>query len=272
MAYGGNRDFGFGVSPANIGVDSNGKVKISNSVIASSVGDHGIFVELNGTIDEFSQNTFLNNNEFPITLPITTAGVLDAASTFTGNGDNSVQIFSSTLTNGSDPQTLPALANDVPYYVSGRLDIDNDLTILPGATFEFNQDVRIEVSGGDGSIEAEGTADSVITFTARDQSDGWLGIVFFTNTTANKLIHTDISYGGRGDFGFGVDAANVGVDSNGKVAIANSSISNSEALGIFVENNGELTDGAGTDLTTNQEVVDAENTFSDNTLGDTNLP
>ncbi|MGD1891198.1 MAG: PKD domain-containing protein [Cyclobacteriaceae bacterium] len=272
VAYGGNRDFGFGVSPANIGVDSNGEVKISNSVIANSVGDHGIFVELNGTIDEFSQNTFLNNNEFPITLPITTAGVLDAASTFTGNGDNSVQIFSSTLTNGSDPQTLPALANDVPYYVSGRLDIDNDLTILPGATFEFNQDVRIEVSGGDGSINAEGTADSVITFTARDQSDGWLGMVFFTNTTANKLIHTDISYGGRGDFGFGVDAANVGVDANGKVAIANSSISNSEAFGIFVENNGELTDGAGTDLTTNQEVVDAENTFSDNTSGDTNLP
>lgn len=271
IAYGGNRNFGFGISPANIGIDNTGKVKISNSVVANSVGDHGIFVENGGIIEELSQNTFTNNDEFPITLPISTAGALDAASTFTGNGDNSVQIYTSTLTASNDPQTLPALAGDVPYYISGRLDIDNDLTILPGATFEFNSDVRIEVSGSDGSIEAVGTADDRITFTARNQSDGWLGIVFFTNTTDNKLIYADISYGGRGSFGFGVDAANIGVDNTGKLAIANSSITNSEALGIFVETNGELTDGAGTDLTTNQEVIDANNTFSDN-AGETNLP
>ena len=271
ISYGGNKDFSFGISSANIGVDNTGQVKVKNSVISHSVGDYGIFVENNGEISEFSQNSFSSNSEFPIGLSINIAGALDAATTFTGNGDNSVEIYASTLSTANDPQTLAAFADNTPYYVSGRLDIDNDLEIKPGATFEFNKDVRIEVSGSEGSFEAVGTADSVITFAARDQSDGWLGIVFFTNTTANKLIYTNISYGGRSGFSFGVDAANVGVDNSGKVAIANSTITNSQAFGVFVENNGEVTDGAGTQLTTNQEVIDAGNTLTDNASGETNL-
>ncbi len=272
LSYGGNRDFSYGVRPANIGVESAGEIKITNSRITNSLGDYGIYIEVNGAIANFSQNAFSNNDGFPIGLPIHTAGVLDAATTFSGNGDNSVEIFTSTLASTiHDPQTLPAFADGTPYYISGRLDIDNELTIKPGATLEFNKDVRVEVSGSDGSLDAVGTADSIITFTARDQSDGWLGIVFFSKTTANKLIYTDISYGGRGSFSYGVDAANVGIEAAGKAAVANSTISNSLGHGIFVENNGELTDGAGTDLTTNQQVIDAGNTFVGNASGETNL-
>jgi len=272
ISYGGNRDFGFGVRSANIGLEGGAEIKIKNSTISNSVGDYGIFVETGGVIDEFSQNTFLNNDALPLGLPIATAGVLDAASEFSGNTDNSVEIFQSTLGSGDDPQTLPAFADETPYYVSGRIDIDNDLIIKAGATFEFNRDVRIEVSGTDGSITAVGTMDSTITFTARDQSDGWLGIVFFTNTTANQLDYVTVSYGGRGGFGFGVEASNVGIENGAKVAISNSTITNSSAYGIFVESTGEITDAMGTQLTTTQEVIDAGNTFSDNASGETNLP
>lgn len=272
VSYGGNTNFGSGVQPANVGIDFSGEAKITNSVISNSVGGYGVYLENGGVLAEFGSNAFLNNDGFPIGLPINTTGVLDAASTFNGNGDNSVEIFGSTLASGDDPQTLPAFADGTPYYISGKLDIDNDLEIKPGATFEFNQDVRIEVSGSEGSLEAVGTADSVITFTARDQSDGWLGIVFFTNTTANKLIYTDISYAGRGSFGSGVNAANVGIDFSGKAAIENSTIANSAGHGVYLENGGEITNAAGTQLTTNQEVIDAGNTFTDNASGETNLP
>ncbi|MDF9795927.1 hypothetical protein OKW21_001190 [Catalinimonas alkaloidigena] len=272
ISYGGNRNFGFGVESANIGVEGNGEIKITNSTISNSVSDYGIFVEKGGVIDQFSLNTFTDNGGFPIALPIATAGVLDHQSTFSGNGDNSVEIFGSTLTSGDAPQTLPAFADETPYYVSGKLDIDNDLIIKPGATLEFNQDVRVEVSGSDGSLEAVGTADSVITFTARDQADGWLGIVFFTNTSANKLDFVSVSYGGTAGFGFGVDAANVGIENGGKVAISNSSFTNSLlGYGIYIENNGVVTDDANTQLTTTQEIIDAGNTFEENELGETNL-
>lgn len=271
ISYGGNRDFGFGIQPANIGVERSGEVKVKNSVVAHSVGNYGLYVEDQGAISEFSQNTFSGNDGFPIGLAINIAGVLDAATTFTGNSDNSVEIFTSTLPQGGNPQTLPAFADGTPYYVSGRLDVDQDLEIKPGATFEFNKDVRIEVSGSAGSLEAIGTADSLITLTARDPSDGWLGIVYFSNTTANRLEYVQLSYGGRGDFGFGVEAANVGVERSGKAAVANSSFTNSFGYGIFVENDGELTDAAGTPITTTQEAVDAGNTFTGNTSGETNL-
>lgn len=271
ISYGGNRDFGFGIRSANIGVERGGEIKIKNSVVVNSVGDYGLYVEDGGSVNEFSQNRFAGNDGFPVGLAINIAGVLDAAATFAGNGDNSVEIFSSTLPQNSDPQTLSAFADGTPYYVSGRLDIDQDLEIKPGATLEFNKDVRIEVSGTEGSLEVVGTADSLITLTARDLSDGWLGIVYFTNTTANRLEYVQVSYGGRGDFGFGVQAANVGVERNGKVAVANSSFANSFGYGIFVENLGELTDAAGTAITTTQGAVDAGNTFTNNTLGETNL-
>lgn len=271
VSYGGNVDFGFGVAPANIGIESGDRMSITNSRITNSVGDYGIFVENGGTIADFSNNSFTNNDDLPIGLPIATAGVLDAATTFNGNGDNSVEIFTSTLANGDDPQTLPAFADETPYYISGRLDIDNDLVIKPGATLAFNKDVRIEVSGGDGALTAIGTADSVITMTARDQGDGWLGIVFFTNTVANELNYVNMSYGGRDGFGFGVEAAMVGVESGDKVAVANSSFTNSFGYGIFRENGGTLTDDTGTELTTTAEVEAAGNTFSDNASGNTNL-
>ncbi|MEM9829460.1 MAG: PKD domain-containing protein [Bacteroidota bacterium] len=272
VSYGGNRNFGSGVSSANIGVEAGDDVRITNSTIANSVGDYGIYIESGGTIEEFGQNTFTNNDGFPIGIPIATAGVLDAASSFSANGDNSVEIFASTLGSNNDPQTLPAFADGTPYYISGRLDIDNDLTIKPGANFEFNRDVRVEVSGSDGSLSAVGTMDSVITMTARDQGDGWLGIVFFTNTVNNKLNYVNMSYGGQDGFGSGVEAAMVGVEAGDKVAVSNSTFTNSFGYGIFVESGAELTDSDGNDLTTTAEVEAAGNTFSDNAVGATNLP
>ncbi|MEK6476867.1 PKD domain-containing protein [Catalinimonas sp. 4WD22] len=272
ISYGGNRSFGFGVESANLGVESQGEIRITNSTISNSVSNYGIFVETGGAIAEFGLNTFTDNGGFPIGLPIATAGVLDRATTFSGNGDNSVEIFGSTLASGDDPQTLPAFADETPYYISGKLNVDNDLVIKPGATLEFNQDVSIEVSGNDGALEAVGTADSLITFTARDQADGWMGIVIFTNTSANKLDYVNVSYGGTSGFGFGVDAANVGIENGGKMAITNSSFTNSlSGYGIFIEGNGIVTDETNTQLTTTQEIIDAGNTFEANFSGETNL-
>ncbi|MEQ9443482.1 MAG: hypothetical protein RIG62_30870 [Cyclobacteriaceae bacterium] len=272
ISYGGNRNFGLGVQPSSIGVESTGAVKITNSVVSNSVGAYGIFIESQGEIGTFSQNTFLNNSSIPLALPINMVGKLDAATSFSGNGDNSVEIFQSVLSSSDAPQTLPAFADNTPYYVSGKLDIDNRLEINPGATLEFNLGIEMEMSGTSGALTAVGTADSIITFTARDQADKWQGLFFLSNTAANKLEYVTVSYAGSSSFGLGVEAANIGIESIGKVAVANSIVSNSNGYGIFVETNAELTDGAGADLTSNQEVLDAGNSFSDNTSGETNLP
>jgi hypothetical protein len=269
FSYGGNLAFGFGVEAAIIGVENGDQIKISNSTIANSVGAHGIFVESGGSIAEFANNSFINNSDLPLSIPISTAGVLDANSTFSGNGDNSVEIRGSTMSSNDGPQTLPAFEDDTPYYVSGKLDVDNALTISAGATIEFAPDALIEV--GVGSISAVGTTDNKITMTARNQGDGWTGIVIFTNTVANKFDYVDISYGGRSGFGFGVLASCIGIENGDKAAITNTSFSNSLGYGLFVESGGTVTDDGGTVIDTQAGLEAAGNTFSANTSGPSNL-
>jgi hypothetical protein len=271
FSYGGNRSFGAGVEPSIIGVEFGDQIKISNSTIANSVGEHGIFVENGGIIAEFENNTFINNSDLPLSLPISTAGVLDENSSFSGNGDNSVEIRASRMRTDVGPQTLPAFTDGTPYFVSGKLDIDDALTISAGATLEFTQNAFLEIAG-DGSIDARGTVDDKITMTARNQADGWKGIVIFTNTASNKFDYVDISYGGNGDFGSGVLASCIGIEFGDKAAISNTSFSNSFGYGLFVESGGIVTDDGGTELTTQAELETAGNTFSGNTTDPSNLP
>lgn len=270
FSYGGNTDFSFGVEASMIGVESGDQIKISNSRIANSLGEHGIFVENGGTIAEFANNTFVNNNSLPLSIPISTAGVLDGNSTFSGNGDNSVEIRASLMGENDGPQTLPAFTDGTPYFVSGKLDIDEALTISEGANFEFSQNAFLE-TGGSGSINAVGTADSKITMTARNQADGWKGVVIYTNTTANRFDHVNISYGGNADFSFGVTASCIGIESGDKAAVTNTSFTNSLGYGLFVESGATVTDDTGTALTTQAELENAGNTFSDNASGPSNL-
>jgi hypothetical protein len=95
--------------------------------------------------------------------------------------------------------------------------------------------------------------------------------VFFTNLTSNKLIYTNISYGGAAGFGSGIEAANVGVEYGDKVAIANSEITNSKGYGVFVENTGTVTDAEGNTMTTLIDFENADNSFSDNASGEISI-
>ena len=271
FSYGGNLTFGFGVEASIIGVENGDQIKISNSTIANSVGAFGIFVENGGTIAEFADNSFINNSNLPLSIPISTAGVLDENTTFSGNGDNSVEIRASGMGTGVGPQTLPAFTDGTPYFISGKLDIDEALTISAGATLEFSQNAFLETEGS-GSIDASGTMDDKITMTARNQADGWRGIVIYTNTTANQFDHVNISYGGNAAFGFGVEASCIGIENGDKAAITNTSFSNSLGWGLFVENGATVTDDGGTALTTQAELEAVGNTFSNNASGPARLP
>ena len=191
------------------------------------------------------------------------------ATTFSGNGDNSVEIFASTLETSST-STWPAFADGTPYYISGDISIRTGCVIEAGALLEFKDNTRLAIQN-DGFLTAVGTEDERITFTARNQSDGWEGIVFFTNLTSNKLIYITISYAGTNSFGSGVDAANVGVEYGDKVAIANSEINNSKGYGVFVESTGTVTDADGNALTTLEDFENAGNSFTDNASGEISI-
>lgn len=274
VSYGGSSDIGSGLPQAGIGVENGDKIKITNSVISDSKG-YGMYVENGGIIEAFANNTFRNNADNPLALPVNQTGKLDDASTFSdGNGDNSIEIFGSTI-DADDVQTFPAIADGTPYYVTGDLFVSSGVEVLAGTMFEFDPGVKVDVRD-EGYLTAIGTETDSIIFTARNTENGWEGIVFFTPDVRNELTYTRVSYGGSAGFGSGVLAANVGVENLDKVTITNSVISDSKgAYGLYVENGGILEEFANNSFRNNAGTamaipaneagkLDAASTFSGN--------
>ena len=274
VSYGGQLDFGFGVQAANIGVDNNGGVKVSNSTVSNSF-NYGIYLEGGGTLRASGNNTLSNNANNPIALSISQVGSLDEASIYSGNTDNAVEIFASTLSQDEE-LVVPALSNGIPYYVSGKLDINSGIKVQPGSSFEFSSTAFVEMESANGYFSAEGTAADSITFTARNPADGWGGFSFYTANSSNSFKYARVSYGGNRDFNFGIQPANIGVDNTAQIKISNSVISNSVgAYGIYVEDRGTIAEFSENRFTGNDElpigvhiatagVLDAATTFSGN--------
>ncbi|MGB3723863.1 MAG: PKD domain-containing protein, partial [Pacificimonas sp.] len=185
VSYGGQLDFRFGVLAANIGVDNNGGVKVSNSTVSNSF-NYGIYLENGATLRASGNNTLSDNDNNPIALSISQVGSLDEASVYSGNTDNTVEIFASTLAQDEE-LVVPALSNGTAYFVSGRLDIDSGIKAQPGSSFEFNTNAFVEVASTNGYFSAEGTANDSIVFTARNPADGWGGFSFYTSNNSNSF-------------------------------------------------------------------------------------
>ncbi len=76
-------------------------------------------------------------------------------------------------------------ASESPYYIDSNIYIPDgcSLVIEPGVEVIFNGFYKIWVKG---SIQAIGTEEDSITFTAANTSEGWLGIKFIGNTSADS--------------------------------------------------------------------------------------
>lgn len=258
IAHGGSNELGHGLyERANLGIENGDRAKVTNSIFRDSNG-YGLYVEKGAALEAFANNEFKNNAGVAMALDANQVHHLDEASTFnTGNGDNSVEILSSTLEQGATEVTWVALSNQTPYYLSGNVAIESGLIVNAGANFEAGTDTRITVAQ-DGYMSVEGTAAEKVSFTGKTKSPGaWRGIGFFTNDVRNLIDHAIIKHGGSSDLGLGLYAKfNVGVENGDQLVVTNSTISDSAGYGIFAESGSALTASG--------------NSFSNNTSGNTN--
>jgi len=96
-----------------------------------------------------------------------------------------------------------------PYTITDNIQIDGSsavLTIEPGVTLNFEQDIGINVGeSGAGKLVAVGTAQSPITFTsaASTPSDGdWSNVYFWGGTMGgSQLAYAKLDYCGSGGYG-----------------------------------------------------------------------
>lgn len=155
----------------------------------------------------------------------------------------------------------------IPYIVTGNINVGSTqgttLSFEPGTVVKFGSGVELDFGYSDdfGSIKAVGTEALPITFTsaaAYPTKGDWDGFWFYGNTMPGTIFdNCEISYGG----GYSEDSGNINIKSetSPKITVSNSTISYSSSYGIY---KGNVLDPTPTLL---------NNTFIDNTLGDTNF-
>lgn len=222
------------------GGDESG-VAIVNCSISDNDG-YGIFVTDNADLGEFSGNTITNNADSPIGLYFNQLSILDADSDYQGNGKDYIAIRE----NDIEVQDVTMAMLNVPYRFieSKRYNVNRGLTISPGSDLEFTNGAgfRLGEQAADcitttGSLNATGTEESHITFRGVTEGKGtWLGIGFNSSSPNNKLIYCDISGGGSDKIYNGSEfSANIALQCESRVSIQHTSISDSGAFGIYMD-------------------------------------
>jgi len=123
------------------------------------------------------------------------------------------------------------------YLITSFIQVKAGLRIEPGVViaFEAGQGMEVMLSA---YLKAIGTADDSIYFTGKEKQKGyWRGIAINSPSAENELAYTQINYGGGGELpGISV-GANLGVngDDFGYVKLRHSTISKSDAYGLYVE-------------------------------------
>lgn len=145
--------------------------------------------------------------------------------------------------------TVPTVFENQTYTICTDIDITSELTIMPGAVIIMCAGSAIEVTST-GFIKAEGTANLPIVFKGLTETKGfWQGIAIKSTNPNNSFNYVTIK-----DAGTYWAWENSNVYLSGSLALNNSTISNSNDVGLYVDNNGALSSFS-------------SNTFSNNTTG-----
>jgi len=232
-----------------IGLKDEGKLKLNNSVISNSDG-YGLYVRY-GELTEFENNEFNNNEEQGVGVDMTQASMIDGNTTFSNN-TYAVEIFGSESDDG-DELTFAKLSGGASYYVTGDLENNADLTINPGAMFEFKQDKKMTVTS-DGMLKVNAEDDETVVFTSAEVNAGiyWKGIEIESEDVRNELNNVEISYAGNSDWYFGVHKMTaLALKTDAQIKLKNSEISDSKAYGMYARH-GKVTEFENNTFTGNE--------------------
>lgn len=213
-----------GVGWAAIHVFKGSVLSITNSTVSASAGT-GLQLDVaalqsTGTLDQFGKNAFVTDADYPIQVDPDLVGKLDTATTFSGDGTESVRLLAlgGELTEIRQPQTWPKLTQDgnasnsdvVPYSWPLALSSVEAKEILdPGVhvLFDLRGLMRIYEFG---EIDAEGTSVDPVIFDSINSLNGtakpgdWEGLRFLC--CQDELHNVFILHAGYGGLLTGYNA------------------------------------------------------------------
>lgn len=242
---------------ANITLQCESRVILKNTSISES-GGFGIYMlDEDAKLEDFEENSLVNNELAPILIHFPQVDQLDAASKYSeGNGRNYIQVFGRAIKDAD----LTIAKLEVPYRIaqdeSGRPTyIEKAVVIEPGVILEFETGAAlilgnpsVDCIANTGSLNAEGTSEEPIIFRGATEGQGtWRGIGINSSTSANSLEYCEISGGGATQMYNAGGQGNIVIHCEGSLNLENSTIRDSGAWGIdFVQGGNSLTNTTNT--------------------------
>ena len=240
IGYGGGSDWTFINEAANIALEAESRLTLTNSIVKNSDA-YGLHGDKSVNLSGFADNTFENNAEAAVNIALPTAEGLDENSTFSGNTDAPyVRLYAQ---NVIDDMTLKSLAEGTPYQIHGRSTVRESsmLTINQGVRMEFGADAGLFIEGNGSSLVAVGTPSERIVMTAiQEQAGFWRGIGFESNNVQNEMTNVELAYGGGSSWTFINETAAVALDQSSRLKLAQSTVRNSAAYGLHGDRSVDL--------------------------------
>jgi hypothetical protein len=200
VEYGGGHDAPDSLGPGNLVVGYGGRfgrsdlaLQLDHVTLRHSTGAGLVF---DGTAERFKvKQSILTQNAFPARIHLDAMPSLNGTSTYSGNTEDRLYVFSSEANNA----TLRAMtwsSLDVPWHLRGRVYITEPVTISAGARFEMAADSHFSIFGM-GTLSANGTAEAPIVFGADSPTPGhWRGLAFGATQGVHRLSHAVVEYAG----------------------------------------------------------------------------
>ncbi|MBD3418916.1 MAG: hypothetical protein GF398_02240 [Chitinivibrionales bacterium] len=258
---------------ANVALDDDARLSVWHSRISHGAA-FGILLNETASLDSFQVNRLYGNTYADIFIPakeltkISTNTVYDDSTeppmffgedieNDTGYIDSSidlsdhirkvVRVYNSSVPAG-ETHVWSRLGSNGTYYFSGNVTINGMVTVSGDAVFETAEDKFISV-GINGVFIADGGPNQPITFTSagREGDITWGGLYFASSDSRNLLEYTRVEYGG-GDNAFWLYngyntnvAANISLEDDARLAVTNSYVGMSDAIGLVADDQASLT-------------------------------
>lgn len=210
------------------------RIKLKNVLISNSLG-YGMYVSKYAIIDQIDNCTISGCDEAPVQLMASNCDVLDNDNTFTGNGDDYIEINGTMVQNNTSLSDMDIAKLNVPYAVFGELVAEHDVTVAAGTQFIMMANSAIW-SNETGTFTATGTSANRIVFSGKEHTKGyWKGMVAQYDAHMT-LGYCDIADAGNANNGLSVPLSTIHGAGLGTTVlnITNCNISNGLNDGIAV--------------------------------------
>lgn len=183
------------------------RIRLKNVLISNSLG-YGMYVSKYAIIDQMDDCTISGCDEAPVQLMASNCGVLDNDNTFTGNGDDYIEINGTMVQNNTSLDDMVIAKLSVPYAVFGELVAEHDVVIAAGVQFIMKPNSALWANE-QGTLTAVGTSANRIIITGAEHTKGfWKGIIAQYDAHLT-LGYCDIADAGNANNGLSVPLSTI---------------------------------------------------------------